>query len=190
MTELPAPESDREQLARAIGSLIWKDPERILDAVSRSRGSDIVIECRLRGGSMEPAIARGSRLRIDAGQAPPYPVGAVVAFVRESDICVHRIAYVGRGRKSSGSIITQGDACLNPDPPMDVSRVIGTVSWMRQGECWSEVAAQAAPGRAQSFLGRSFLKLISTLMEIDMRLARTAAKALRVRKENAVAVET
>jgi len=189
MTESPAPEADRNQLARAIGSLIWKDPARILDVVSQFRDSGAVIECGLRGGSMEPAIPRGSRLRIQIGRAAPFRVGDVIAFVQESGICVHRVAHLGRGPRSRDHIVTQGDACFNPDAPVGLRQVVGPVIEFRHGERWTTVANPSSAGRAQSLVGRSLLTLIAALTEVDVRLGRCAARFLRIRKEEPAAVE-
>jgi hypothetical protein len=184
VTEPSAREVDREQLARAIGSLIWKDPERILDVVSRLRGSDTVIECRLRGGSMEPAVPRGATLRISLGRVAPYRVGEVVAFVQDAGICVHRVAFLGRSQRARDYIITQGDACFYPDPPISTPLVLGPVTEFRLKGDWVPTDDQASVGRARSFLGRTLLKLIAGLMELDIRLGQRAAKVLRIRKES------
>ena len=185
MTEPSAREVDREQLARAIGSLIWKNPERILDVVSRLRGSDTVIECRLRGGSMEPAVPRGATLRISLGRVAPYRVGEVVAFVQAASVCVHRVAFLGRSQKARDYIITQGDACFYPDPPISTRLVLGPVTEFRLKGDWVPTGDQASMGRARSFLGRTLLTLIAGLMELDIRLGQRAAKVLRIRKERA-----
>jgi hypothetical protein len=190
VTEPSAREVDREQLARAIGSLIWKNPERILDVLSGLRGSDTVIECRLRGGSMEPAVPRGATLRISLGREAPYRVGEVVAFVRDAGICVHRVASLGRSQRARSYIITQGDACFYPDPPISTSLVLGPVTEFRFQGDWVPTDDQPSVGRARSFLGRTLLKLIAGLMELDIRLGQRAAKVLRIRKENAAAAET
>jgi hypothetical protein len=189
VTESSAPKLEREQLARAIGSLIWKDPARILDVVSRLRGSDTVIECRLRGGSMEPAVPRGATLRINLGRVAPYRVGEVVAFVQDAGICVHRVAFLGRSQRARDYIITQGDACYNPDPPMSTSLVLGRVTEFRLEGDWVPTGDQASVGRARSFPGKTLLKLIAGLMELDIRLGQRAAKVLRIRKESPAAAE-
>lgn len=189
MTESSAQEADREQLARAIGSLIWKDPERILEAVSCLRGPDTVIECRLRGGSMEPALPRGATLRISLGRAAHYRVGEVVAFVQDSGICVHRVACLGRGQRARDYIVTQGDACFYPDPPISTRHVLGPVTEFRHNEDWFPTGDQASADRARSFFGRILLKLVAGLMELNVNMARGAARALRLRKERAVAAD-
>lgn len=189
MTAPPVLQADSDQLQRAIGALIWKDPDRILDAVSRLRGSGAVIECGLRGGSMGAAIPMGSRLHIDLGRGAPYRVGEVVAFVQDSGLCVHRVAYLGRGPRASNYVITQGDACFYPDPPVETRRILGSVTEFRDGERWRPAADPSSRDRSRSLLGRALLKLVSGLMEMNVRLARLAARILRVRKENASPAE-
>jgi hypothetical protein len=183
MSELSVPGADRKELSKAIGSLIWKDPERILDAASMLRGSAAVIECQLRGGSMGVAIPAGASLRIDLGTSASHRIGEIVAFVQDSGICVHRIAYLGRGSRSSDYIITQGDACFYPDPPINSKRVLGSVTEFRIGENWIVTGIQPSHDRARSIVGRFLLKLVAGLMEVNVRLAQGVARILRVRKE-------
>lgn len=189
MPESPTPEADRNQVIRAIGLLIWKDPGRILDAATLLRGTDAVIECRLRGGSMEPAIPRNAMLRIHLGRAAPYRVGEVVAFVQDSGICVHRVACLGRGQQTRDLVITQGDACFYPDPPVSTRQVLGPVTEYRHKEDWVPTSDQAPPGRARSLVGRVLLMLVAGLTELNVNMARGAARALRLRKERAMAAE-
>jgi hypothetical protein len=188
VTEPSVHEIDRE-LARAIGSLIWKDPERILDVVSRLRGSDTVIECRLRGASMEPAIPRGATLRVSLGRVAPYRVGEVVAFVQDAGICVHRVAFLGRSQRTKDYILTQGDACSYPDAPISTSRVLGPVTEFRLEGDWVPMGDQDSRARSRSLLGRTLLKLIAGLMQLDIRLGQRVAKFLRIRKETPAAAE-
>lgn len=146
------------------------------------------MECRLRGGSMEPAIPRGSKLRIDLGSPAPGRVGEVIAFVQDSGICVHRVAYLGRGRRSREYLVTQGDACFHPDAPLHARCVLGPVTEFLHDGHWTAVSNRPSSGR--SLPGRLLLKFIAGFMEIDVRLAGCAAAVLRIRKESAVTVET
>ncbi|APV48488.1 hypothetical protein BWI17_01565 [Betaproteobacteria bacterium GR16-43] len=178
------PETDREKQQRAIGALIWKDPERILDHAAKLRGTGALLECRLRGGSMGAAIPAGSRLRIAVGSTEPVRVGDVVAFVRDDGICVHRVAH-----RSGELLVTQGDACAYPDPPVDASRVVGPVREYLAGGEWKPVVAPRAEDRARSASGRGLLRLVTGLMKIDVRIARLAARALRLRGEGPAIAE-
>ena len=188
MSESPPPGTDRQQLLRSIGAFIWSDPTRLLEAASLLRGSDAVVECRLRGGSMEPAIPRGATLRIQLGRTEPYRVGEVVAFVQDSGICVHRVACLGRGPRVRDFVITQGDACFYPDPPISLRQVLGPVKEFRRQADWVPVDNEASAGRARSPAGRTLLVLVAALLAINVGWARGVARILRLRKEHAATV--
>jgi len=185
MSAPSAPQADPGELQRAVGALIWKDPGRILDAVSRLRGTAAAIECTLRGASMGAAIPAGARLRIDLGRGAPYRVGEVVAFVRGSGICVHRVAYLGQGPRASDQLVTQGDACFYPDAPVAARCVLGPVTELDDGAGWRPVAGPSSRDRSQSAIGRALLGALSALTELNVPLARCAARVLRLRKESA-----
>lgn len=176
------------ELARAIGSLIWKDPRRILENVAMLRGSGAVIECNLRGASMGTAIPAGSTVRVRLDAARPYGVGEVVAFVVHDGLCVHRIAYLGKGARARAYLVTQGDACFYPDAPIEPRHILGPVLEFQSGGGWLAVSGTLTQDRAASFWGRSLLQMMSRLLEIDVRLATYAARILRLRKERAVSV--
>jgi hypothetical protein len=184
-----APQADLAELHRAVGALLWKDPERVLETVARLRGTGAVLECTLRGASMGAAIPKGARLRIELGRGAPYRVGEVVAFVRDPGICVHRVACLGQGARVKDHLVTQGDACFYPDEPVAARRVLGRVTQYRAGEGWKPVAGPSPSERSQSALGRALLRAVSLLMETSVPLARGAARLLRLRKESAAPVE-
>lgn len=172
--------------AQAIAELIWKDRERILDFAASLKGTDAVIECRLRGASMEPAIPRGARLRIAIGSTAALRVGEVVAFVRDDGVCVHRLAHRARDGEH---LLTQGDACLYPDAPVPVRCVLGPVSEFRLDERWIPAGDCPADARSRSRAGRALLGLVAALLAVDARLARAAARVLRSRKETAASAQ-
>ena len=94
--------------------------------------------------------SRGATLRISLGRVAPYRVGEVVAFVQDAGICVHRVAFLGRSQRARDYIITQGDACFYPDPPISTPLVLGPVTEFRLKGDWVPTADQAsvaAPGR-------------------------------------------
>jgi hypothetical protein len=163
---------------RAIGALIWKDPGRILETAAKLRGTDAVLECRLRGGSMGAAIPAGSALRIDVGRTQPARVGEVIAFMRDDGLCVHRVAH-----RHGERLVTQGDACFYPDEPIDDAHVLGPVTGFLDGAEWKPVG-DARPGDPALTIGaRALLGIVASLAKIDVRLAGFAARALRMRKE-------
>jgi len=166
-----------DSAARAIGALIWKDPERFLATAAQLRGTDAVLELRLRGGSMAPAIPAGSMLRIAVGRGGPFAAGEVVAFARADEVCVHRVAW-----RSGELLVTQGDACRVPDEPIDASRVLGAVTDFMDASAWRAVATTAPrEARSRTAAGRGLLRLVVLLAKMDVRLARFAARALQPR---------
>ena len=167
--------SDGGARDQAIVSLVWKNPDRVLDVVARLRGTKDNIECRLRGGSMESAIPRGSTLRIGLRARVPLRVGEVVAFAEESGVCIHRVVYRGRGPRAKGYVVTQGDACLCPDPPVGEDRVLGPVTAFQQRDVWAAPGAPPPSARARSLASRVLQLAISALMEVDVQLGRFAA---------------
>jgi hypothetical protein len=79
------------------------------------------VSARFTGRSMEPTIPSGSEVRLACG-APPG-VGDVVAFIRDGHIVLHRVEALSPAGRW---ILTRGDACLLPDPPLtDRALVLG-----------------------------------------------------------------
>ena len=111
-------------------------------------------------------------------------VGEVVADVRaDGPASIAWRAVRRAGRHASA-------ACFYPDAPIAAARILGPVTAYRDGAQWREVSAAAPGARARSPLGRLLLAIVSGLAAIDVRLARLAANALRLRREsmpNAVA---
>ena len=161
-----------------MGSLIWKDAERILETAARLRNSDQVIECRLGGSSMESAIPRESRLRVGLDNSLPFRVGEVIAFVEDSAVFVHRVVYQGVRPHTETFVVTQGDACLCPDPPLRADRVLGRVTLMKQDGDWSAIASRPAGVRADSTVSRVLLRLVCRLMEVNISVAKVAARLI------------
>ena len=161
---------------RAIGALIWKDPERILASASRLRGFDQEVEIRLRGSSMGAAIPQDSLLRIRFGTTAPVQIGEVVAFVANAKVFVHRVVYRGRGTRAKDYIVTQGDACLCPDPPMNSDRVLGTVTECFHKERWAPPGLPISKIRADSVVSRTLQRVVAWVMELDIRLAQFVAR--------------
>lgn len=167
---------DVVQRNRAISSLVWKHPEVILNAAAQLQDSDAPIECRLRGASMEPTIAMGARLQIRLGEGGPYHCGDVVAFVLDGGVCVHRVVRCGSGQRSANHLITQGDACLCPDPPIAASQVLGRVTIPRNDQGFAPPAPRPPVARSGSLVARALLELVACLMKIDIRIGQFSAR--------------
>jgi hypothetical protein len=68
------------------------------------------------GASMYPTIAGGSRVLLSFSAVPR--LGDVVLFEREGRAILHRIVW-RRGR----TIVTRGDSCSSPEPPMAIADI-------------------------------------------------------------------
>lgn len=86
----------------------------------------------LRGDSMLPLLRPGDQLWVTP--APPtYPRGAIVVCHDGSTLVVHRL--IGRQRVGDEwHWLTQGDHCLQPDPPLPAAHLLGCVLAVRRGE--------------------------------------------------------
>ena len=76
---------------------------------------------------MSPAIPSGARLRVRLLGENPCNSGDVVFYMSEDGFMVHRIAHPPRGSTAGGYLLTIGDDCLAPDPPVRINRLLGTV---------------------------------------------------------------
>ena len=164
----------------AIGWLIWKDPKRIVDAAAQLKESGATIECQLGGGSMAPAIPKDSAVRVQMARTNVYRRGDVVAFARKSGVCVHRVVHEGFSGQAGGFLLTQGDGCFYPDPPVQLENILGLVAEFKYGDSWQS-AAIAAPDSAatQSLLAKGLRAVTLAMMRFDVRLAQVTAKGLQ-----------
>jgi hypothetical protein len=95
----------------------------LLPLANHLRDSQPIVESRIKGGSMSPAIPSGARLRIQVRREARFQPGEIVYFQAEAgDFTVHRVVCEVRGW-----LLTRGDRCLAPDLPVPVSRIIGVV---------------------------------------------------------------
>jgi hypothetical protein len=110
--------------ARAMASVLLQRKLALPALASRLDGEEVVFV--LRGGSMLPSIPSDARFRIRLGRGLGA-TGSIVLFATDSDLTVHRVAYrPARGRGAS-YLLTLGDNCLAPDPPVLQERIVGTV---------------------------------------------------------------
>jgi len=94
---------------------------------------------------MEPTIASGAEVRLLCGGAAA--VGDVVAFIRDDHIVLHRVEALS---PSGRWVLTRGDACVFPDPPLtDLSLILGRAT-----------SASGAPGGARRRLARALSLLL------------------------------
>lgn len=82
------------------------------------------------GWSMLPTIWPGDTLAITRTDPTAISVGDIVLCARARRFSVHRVV-----EKNESTILTRGDAMLQPDPPVASSDVLGKVSYvLRDGE--------------------------------------------------------
>ena len=152
-----------------LGAFIWQERERVRAAAGRqgvADGEGSVVECRIRGASMEPAIPRGSRIRITFSRGL-HRVGDIVAFMVADKIVVHRIAH-----RAGRHLLTRGDAMLLPDPPLDAAAVLGEVAEIDSGTGWRRPNEQKLPPRRDRLLAFAVLMASSFVLKFDADLAR------------------
>ena len=58
-------------------------------------------------------------------------------FVSDAGFTVHRVVHVLRGRTADIHLLTMGDDCLVPDPPVRQDWVLGTVVAVQTSTGWS-----------------------------------------------------
>jgi hypothetical protein len=162
----------------AIGWLIWKDPNRIIETAAQLKEAGTTIECQLGGGSMAPAIPKDSSLRVQMADANIYRLGDIVAFARETGVCVHRVVHEGLSGRASGFLLTQGDGCFYPDPPVSFENILGMVTEFKYGDSW-QVAGKSAPAssRIMTLPAKALRILTVAMLRMDVRLAQATARS-------------
>ncbi len=112
---------------------------------------------KLEGRSMEPTLPAGCELDI-VPLPPRVRPGALVVFVAEDTLVVHRLVGQARARW-----ITQGDGRRSPDSAFDPAQALGVVRAARVGsrQCWPPrlAALGAARWLARYHLLRAWRRL-------------------------------
>ena len=101
-------------------------------------GGDTLFESTIRGNSMAPAIPAGSRLRVRALAGPICKPGDIAYYLSPSGFLVHRIVHQPRRRAAQAHLLTLGDNCLIPDPPVRMDRILGVVVAFHTGGEWQQ----------------------------------------------------
>ena len=141
---------------------------RAVAPLLRSAGREI--ESTVHGESMGATLPAGARILIRCG-APVEP-GMIVAFVAGESLVAHRLMHVVAGR-GGGYLVTQGDARILCDPPIDVGASVGVVTaWrMTDEETWRptrDAPRRAPAGQATSAIVRMFVRVA---LALDVRAA-------------------
>jgi hypothetical protein len=159
----------------ALGSFLWRDPERILAVAACLRDAGGVLECRIRGGSMGMAVPGGSRIRIRVSHEETYPVGRVVAFLVGTKVMVHRIVYRGRRGRARNHVITIGDMRWLPDAPVSERSILGAVVEVEDRGRWREPGERIRQPLLKHLLARAFVAMLAGVLEMSVRLAQRLA---------------
>lgn len=115
------------------------------------QGEKIPAEITLAGTSMQPLIRKGRDVITILPPEEPFKVGDIVLFQRPDGVyVVHRI-----WRIEGDQIITLGDNCENPDPPLKETQILGKVVRIRRGRRVIETDSAG-----QQRYGRVWMKLL------------------------------
>jgi signal peptidase I len=77
-----------------------------------------------RGDSMHPAIRDGEALYVERCDPRTLRIGEVVLARAERGLTAHRVVNV---RWNTSEIVTRGDNCSIPDPPLHPGQIVGRV---------------------------------------------------------------
>jgi len=151
-------------------------PERLRAFAAILKQNERSFECEVRGRSMGETLKDGARIRVESGESRSYVPGQVVAFLCGDAVIAHRIVHMGRRGRARGHLLTRGDACFLPDPPMPVEAVLGPVMTLDGGDAGSP--PPPAPSRAglRALSREMVTRAISTLMIVHPALAQRAVK--------------
>jgi signal peptidase I len=113
--------------------------------------SSASLRLRVMGSSMLPSVWPGDTLLIERVEANAVTAGDLVLFGRNRRLFVHRVVRVGAN--GDATILTRGDAMLQPDPPMPSRNLLGRVSYIvRYGRLIEPKKTLGLPQRAVASL--------------------------------------
>lgn len=136
-----------------------------------------VIESAIRGGSMEPAIPRGARLRLRLLCGQPCFTGDVIFYLAGDSYMVHRVLHRVR-RFDEEYLLTCGDDCMTPDPPVPLSQVLGTVVAVQKNRSWSPPGMVMIRRFSKRAIRRMTLAAVSGTLKFSVSAARRLAVVL------------
>lgn len=114
-------------------------------------GAKVPVEITLAGVSMQPLIRKGRDVVTILPVEGELKKGDIVLFRRaDGAYVVHRIFRIEKDR-----IITLGDNCENPDPPISRAQILGIVKTIRRGRRVIETSSAA-----QQRYGKIWMKFL------------------------------
>ena len=132
------------QRVSALSDFLLKRPPLLLQ-VAPQLGRGVVFESAIRGSSMWPAIASLARLRVQILAGRPCRIGDIVYCLADDSYVVHRVDFVLRPGRSRSVVLTCGDNCLAPDPPLPLDCILGTVISVQTETGWCTPPPRRAP---------------------------------------------
>ena len=135
-----------------------------------AEGTKVPVEIKLAGASMEPLI----RMNRDTVEIIPLcrepKEGDIVLFERQDGAyVVHRVYRVDAER-----IVTLGDHCENPDPPVPKEKVLGLVSRIRRGK--KVIEADSERQRRHGRIGMKLLPLRKRWLHLKLVVKKNLGK--------------
>jgi len=124
-----------------------------------------IIDSVVDGSSMEPAIARGTRIRIRAQTELP-PDGTVVAVLAPGGVVTHRLVCRGRLPWNQRFVLTQGDGAMLCDPPANVGLLVGPVTMWSVGGDYCDIPERSRSARAMQWRAWLWRVLVRTAFVI------------------------
>ncbi|MFN0160558.1 MAG: hypothetical protein ACKVQQ_04960 [Burkholderiales bacterium] len=160
----------------AVAGLMEGDRQRVRNLLARFRAAGASLESEVRGWSMTGCLASGDRIRIHCAAPAIWRRGAVVAAVARGGLVAHRVAWVGRTRRSRGWLIARGDATMLCDAPVAVDDIVGQVTGVDTGSGWQ--AVPPPPRRRSPVRAALVLAVCVVALELHPGLAGRIARAL------------
>lgn len=163
--------------ARRIGAVssFLLDREPLLPALAAHLGGrEEVFESAIRGSSMSPAIPSLARLRVRLLADRRCRPGDIVYFLSNDGFMVHRVIRQLRDSSTASHLLTFGDNCLSPDPPVRMDRILGIVVAVRIAGDWRP----PGPPINASVIHRAIRAASATAVIVAFRFSAAAARRL------------
>lgn len=176
MVTRAGPDAPATRQVRAVSSFLLDHDPLLLALASHLGGSDVVFESAIRGSSMSPAIPSRARLRVRLLADQPCQRGDVVYYLSNDGFVVHRIVHQARRGPAAGYLLTFGDNCLVPDPPVRKDRILGTVIAVQTAGGWRPPGPQVN----RSVFHRLARAAASGALIVALRFSVTAARRLEI----------
>ncbi|HEY7060842.1 MAG TPA: S24/S26 family peptidase [Chloroflexota bacterium] len=121
---------------RALSTFLLDHQSLLLPLASGLRADQPTFETTIRGSSMWPTIRPRTTLRVQVHGPEACERGAVVFYQGHAGYTVHRVVYRARRGARADWLVTRGDNCLVPDPPVRSDQVVGTIVATQQKTGW------------------------------------------------------